>query len=146
MLTREEHLESCTACLKRKFNPQKGIVCSLTEEWADFERECEHYEEDVEASARKKRIQEAKDENDLEKSTGGLSRVGIKNQAIAGVIIMIGGLVWLFLGITELNRIFFYAIILFGFGVVIFVRGLIVEKRKRDKAKQHERESDLLDR
>lgn len=48
-MTREQHLQFCKLCTKRKFNPQVGIVCSLTGEIANFEEECKDYEEDQSA-------------------------------------------------------------------------------------------------
>jgi len=46
-MTREEHLRFCKICKKRKFNPNKGIICSLSNEIADFEDECSSFEEDA---------------------------------------------------------------------------------------------------
>lgn len=46
MKTREEHLEYCKICLNRKMNYQKGLICSLTDEIADFEETCVNFKED----------------------------------------------------------------------------------------------------
>lgn len=45
-MTREEHLEFCRRCLNRKFAPNRGIICSLTGQIADFEKECENFKVD----------------------------------------------------------------------------------------------------
>lgn len=45
-MTREEHLKFCNICTKRKFNTQKGIICSLTNEIADFNTTCPNFEKD----------------------------------------------------------------------------------------------------
>lgn len=45
-MTREEHLEFCRRCLNRKFDLNRGIICSLTGQVADFERECESFKLD----------------------------------------------------------------------------------------------------
>lgn len=45
-MTRQEQLKFCKTCLKRRFNPKKGVVCSLTDEIADFDVTCDKYERD----------------------------------------------------------------------------------------------------
>lgn len=52
-MTREERLEFCTICLNRKMNPQKGLVCQFTNEYADFEENCNDFKEDTEEKKRK---------------------------------------------------------------------------------------------
>lgn len=47
-MTREEHLKSCKICKNKKFDRNKGIVCKLTNEIADFEETCSNFEEDIE--------------------------------------------------------------------------------------------------
>ena len=47
-MTREEHLKFCKICRNRKFDRDKGIVCNLTNEIADFENECPDFLEDTE--------------------------------------------------------------------------------------------------
>lgn len=46
-MTREDHLEFCSSCLNRKFDSQQGLVCQLTGEIADFEKECPNFSEDI---------------------------------------------------------------------------------------------------
>ena len=45
-MTREEHLKFCKFCFNRKINMQKGLVCNLTGEIADFDNSCASYEID----------------------------------------------------------------------------------------------------
>ena len=45
-MNREKQLEYCKKCTKQKFDIQKGIVCSLTNQKADFEDECKNFEID----------------------------------------------------------------------------------------------------
>lgn len=45
-MTREERLEFCLVCTKRKPNIKKGLLCSLTGEHATFEGNCNDYDED----------------------------------------------------------------------------------------------------
>lgn len=46
-MTREEHLKFCTVCKNQKFDMQQGVICSLTDQPADFEESCSSYVEDV---------------------------------------------------------------------------------------------------
>jgi len=45
-MTREEHLKWCNRCTSRKLELQKGTICSLTNEIADFEGECQDFKLD----------------------------------------------------------------------------------------------------
>ena len=45
-MTREEHLVFCKKCLNRKFDPDQGLVCKLTNQIADFEENCKDFERD----------------------------------------------------------------------------------------------------
>ena len=42
-MTREERLKFCSICKNRKIDLKKGLICSLTDEYADFEGECKNY-------------------------------------------------------------------------------------------------------
>ena len=42
-MIRQERLEYCKTCNKRGFNPNRGIICSLTNDIADFENSCQDY-------------------------------------------------------------------------------------------------------
>ncbi|OJJ21989.1 hypothetical protein BKI52_08080 [marine bacterium AO1-C] len=46
MLTREQQLEYCKQCTKRKFDMNKGVICGLTNDIATFEESCPDYEND----------------------------------------------------------------------------------------------------
>ena len=46
-MTREEHVKFCKICKNQKFDRNKGIVCELTNQIADFVDECSNFEEDV---------------------------------------------------------------------------------------------------
>jgi rhomboid protease GluP len=45
-MDRTKQLEYCKKCTKQKFDLRQGIICSLTNQKADFESECEHFEID----------------------------------------------------------------------------------------------------
>jgi hypothetical protein len=46
-MTRDEQLEFCKKCTNRKMDFQKGLVCGLTNEKADFEDTCPDFNEDT---------------------------------------------------------------------------------------------------
>jgi uncharacterized RDD family membrane protein YckC len=46
-MTREEHLKFCRICTNQKFDMQKGIICRLTGQIADFEGSCVSFDEDI---------------------------------------------------------------------------------------------------
>jgi hypothetical protein len=46
-MKREEHLLFCSVCKNRSFNSKVGFTCSLTNQIADFEENCENYDEDI---------------------------------------------------------------------------------------------------
>ena len=45
-MTRQEQLRYCKTCLKRHFDPRRGIVCTLTDEKAAFDAACPNYDRD----------------------------------------------------------------------------------------------------
>ena len=45
-MTREEQLKSCTICTHRCMDIHKGVLCGLTNEFADFEGSCPNFEQD----------------------------------------------------------------------------------------------------
>ena len=65
-MTREERLKFCSVCKNRKVNYQKGLMCSLTDDFAAFEGECKDYVLD---EAEKTKTEEKKEElqKDLKK-------------------------------------------------------------------------------
>ncbi|MBK6642975.1 MAG: toxin-antitoxin system YwqK family antitoxin [Bacteroidetes bacterium] len=50
-MTREEHIAFCKKCLNRNFDSNKGLICSLTGEIADFEENCESFKLDESVKA-----------------------------------------------------------------------------------------------
>ena len=45
-MNRSEHLKFCKVCTKRRFNSEKGLICSLTNDIASFEENCVDFEKD----------------------------------------------------------------------------------------------------
>lgn len=50
-MTREQHLAYCKICTNRSFNPQYGIVCSITNQVADFDPTCANFNPQADAVA-----------------------------------------------------------------------------------------------
>lgn len=46
-MTRAEQLAFCKVCVNQKKDLERGIVCNLTDQIADFETSCESYERDT---------------------------------------------------------------------------------------------------
>ncbi len=53
-MTREEHLEFCRICNHHKYNSDKGIICNLTNEIADFDPTCDSF--DIDEQLKEQRI------------------------------------------------------------------------------------------
>ena len=47
-MKREEMLKFCSVCKNRKMDLKRGLVCSLTDDYADFDPVCENYAQDTE--------------------------------------------------------------------------------------------------
>ncbi|PKP21745.1 MAG: hypothetical protein CVU05_06100 [Bacteroidetes bacterium HGW-Bacteroidetes-21] len=45
-MLRKDQLKYCTTCLNKKFNPQKGVICKLTDDIANFDPSCQNYQPD----------------------------------------------------------------------------------------------------
>lgn len=131
-MNREQRLEYCQQCTKRGFSPKKGVVCSLTNEHAAFEDTCPDFEADPKVVHQYKKEQEVKQAAQQKEDTMGLSQFGVKNGFIAGIIVMAAAILWFVLGLVYLNRIFFYPLILFGFGVFIMAKGANKQREERE--------------
>lgn len=120
MKTKEERLEICSTCTKRKSNPEKGLICSLTNEEPIFDDECPTFEADSD------QLQKPKDNNTPQSISGWLTFflwVGIGLGAIVTTKtafndIIIDGINWYFASayatyIIALDIIAVYTIIAF---------------------------------
>lgn len=133
----ETKLDYCESCTNRSFNPSKGLVCGLTMEKPQFLNTCPDYLKDL-AAAERLEFRKSVEELEHEKSeVGGLHQYGIKSPLAAGIILIVVSVVWLVGGIVAADRIFFYPIIMFFFGIYRLIIGI----RKMNKGKS----KDLLD-
>ena len=72
-MDRQEHLKFCRICLNRQFDINKGIICKLTNNIADFENYCDHFlkdesiwiKETIEEKSKKSQRKEKKIRNEF---------------------------------------------------------------------------------
>lgn len=77
MMTREERLKFCSICKKRQMDMQRGLVCSLTNEYATFDEKCTDFEADETAIA-KELTKQREYKKELQKTGGVLTGAGLK--------------------------------------------------------------------
>ena len=144
-MNREEHLEYCQVCAKREFSMKKGLICSLTGEWADFDPLCDNYEPDQKAFDSRAVKRALLAEEQLASDTSGLSRFGIKNGIVAGIILIIIAIAWFVVGIVSLNRIFLYPFGLVVLGIIAIIKGFGHTKKYLDKKQKSVTDAEILD-
>ncbi|PHR46365.1 MAG: hypothetical protein COA32_10950 [Fluviicola sp.] len=141
-MDRAYRLSYCKKCTLRDFSPKQGIVCSLTNAPADFDESCESFKEDAK-EAKSIKVQEELIKKDAQSSnTLGLSVIGIKSGVAAGIIAILGALVWFIIGLMS-GYIFFYPPLLFILGVIVLIKGLNNMKKRKLKADEAILDSEL---
>jgi len=101
------------------------VVCGLTNEWASFNEECSDYEPDQAMINRRERMAFERAERELSDKTVGLSKYGIKNQFLAGLILFAIGFIWLIVGLVQFNLLFLYAFIIMVVGLVLIAHEML---------------------
>ena len=144
MLTRKEYVDYCSVCTKRKFDMKKGQICSLTNEYPEFDSECQERDIDENLLEKQVRFKEQKEKDLIEAKTFGLSKFGIKNQFASGVIVAGGGLTWLIVGLSQ-DIIFFYPIILIVIGIVLIIKSISDKIRKSAQELKNKEKDQILD-
>jgi len=136
-LSRKDYVAICQTCVKREFDKNKGVVCSLTKAHADFDITCDSFERDPLAEKRIERMEKHKEEmsqRSLSTGTGFAFERKAMNSGIGGGILMIvGGLVWLIGGLAA-GYVFFYPFFLIIGGVIVLIKGVIEKGKKMNKA------------
>lgn len=116
---------------------KKGLCCSLTSEHAAFEgTECQDLVIDEVAQEKQIQAQKLKAEELIEAKTFGLSRIGIKNQFAAGIVLIALALIWLIGGLS-INILFYYPFVLILIGFVLIIKSSIDKSKtliKPDKS------------
>lgn len=130
-MNRELQLSFCETCKNRDFNMQKGIICSLSNEQADFEKSCPDYLLDEAAQLEyESKIADRKEMAVEDESFGLSASFGVKNGVIAGQIAIALAIIWFIGGIFLLDRIFFYPPVLLVLGAIAWYKG---DKRKTEE-------------
>jgi hypothetical protein len=133
-MTREQHLEFCKVCLNRTFDPKQGLICNLTNKIADFENNCENFNED-EKEKRKIEIKPdyVKQENIEKLNNGSQWFLWIFGLSIVNTLILFfGGQVsFIFgLGITQIFEGFYIGLFgklnIIGVFISIFVSSIFL--------------------
>jgi Flp pilus assembly protein TadB len=136
-------LELCLTCQNKAFNRNKGVVCGLTDEKPDYVGSCEKYLRDERAYARRQtELADRKAANERD-ATAGLSRIGIKNPLVAGIILtalalIVNVSVLLLWGVVSLWLILF----LIG-AIFVLVKALADRSKHQRKAAEHLLDDDL---
>ena len=114
--------EYCKVCKNRKLEiSYNGFHCGLTSKAPSFTQECSDFDIDKDRVAQFSAINHLKAETELEKETGGLSKYGINNGIIAGLVLMGLAIVWLVVGLF-VGYLFYYPFILFIIGMVLILK------------------------
>jgi len=116
IMIRSEYVKVCGTCLNKEFDSQKGIICNLTNEIANFEEKCPDYLTDGKSAQKALGSQIYKKGEELEKAED------VKNSTddmIYGALWCIGGAV---ATLFDFGLIFWGAIL---FGGIQFLKGLI---------------------
>ena len=118
-MTREEHLKYCRICKIQKFDINRGIICGLTNQLADFETYCEFFDEDVEL---KNKFESNGVENEI------LNKVASKNKRFANYLI----------------DLVFFMLFSFIFGCILGIVLIIVSPSTFDIIEQDNKLTDYL--
>ena len=130
-MTREEQLSFCKRCINRAFSSQKGIICGLTSERADFEEKCECFYQDISVPnlTRPVRIQQKSSKTNVDKKPEVLSREEIYMlMAISVISVLLVRFFIYLLGVTNNGFGLFCIIVTFILSLILV---LILRKRER---------------
>ena len=134
-----ERLELCGVCGNRGFSSKQGVICQLTDDRPTFEDDCVNFSEDFNAIAGLIREEEDRigKQPQVSERTARIMH-GVNFVAVFGAIMVTVSLLWLLIGIFQMNRIYFYPIGLFVFGMFVIFVGILNRRKEREQ-------KDLLD-
>lgn len=124
-MTKEERLQYCRICSNRKMDIKKGLICSLSGDFGNFENKCIDFTEDPIEKSRKL---------ELELAAAGSNEVGdsknaIKNKQMGGLIFVVGLLITIITHLAAPALGFF--IVAYGtiiYGAKQYIKGVEQEK------------------
>lgn len=112
-MTREDYLHYCNSCTNKGFDPQKGMICKLSQNLPNFTLTCSSYVEDPKIKQQEEYQAYAKSISDTSDPKEA------KNDLLVGGAICAIGIV---LTLSSLGVIFYGAILYGGYRLV---RGLV---------------------
>lgn len=143
-LSRAQYVAVCETCTHHKSDFKKGIICSLSGEYANFETNCPSYEKDAQAVRHVERMQKHMQEESPAFATDAKSNANdvkgvftteqkmLNSGMIGGILMIVGGVVWIVAGLA-VNRIFFYPIFLIIAGIIATVKGAAKKAKEMQK-------------
>ena len=128
-MTREQHLKFCEICVNRRLDLQRGLVCKLTDDLADFEENCPDYQNDHEEEERLhlQRLEMA----------GGIAEgdaIDFKKNKANGIWCILLGFFSFFFTLLFSTILVVVPIGLFIYGISMYKKGAAQEKILKEKA------------
>jgi hypothetical protein len=122
------------------------MVCSLTEEHADFDTTCPDFEKDELAVVRIERMKQAqKEEDSLLPAALAIEGKPTSNKIIYGFLMIGGGLLWIIIGLFALERFFFYPVIMIIIGIGVIIKASVEKAQEIKNNLQKPDTSHVLD-
>jgi antitoxin component YwqK of YwqJK toxin-antitoxin module len=132
-MTRDQHLEFCSRCINRKFDSDKGIICSLTNDIAAFETSCDNYKIDKNMTAPSPSVESVEGHKLIAILPENIKAILRKQQDVVLAIVgglsaaVLGAIVWAMVTVATNYQIGYMAIavgLLVGFSVRYFGAGV----------------------
>jgi antitoxin component YwqK of YwqJK toxin-antitoxin module len=132
-MTRDQHLEFCSRCINRKFDSDKGIICSLTNDIAAFQTSCDKYEVDKGVTTVSPSLEDIADHKLVETLPENIRELLRKQQDLVLAVVgglsaaVLGAIVWAMFTVATNYQIGYMAIavgLLVGFSVRYFGAGV----------------------
>lgn len=138
-MTRKEHLQFCSKCTNRKFNASVGLICSLTDQKANFEATCDHFNRDEKVLDKAPEEEEVKPilvttspeqidslPDEIKKALRAHQSIGF---AILGgfLLVIISAILWAAITVAAQYQIAYMAIgvgLIVGYGIRFFGAGI----------------------
>jgi antitoxin component YwqK of YwqJK toxin-antitoxin module len=132
-MTRDQHLEFCGRCTNRKFDSDRGIICGITNDIADFESSCDNYKIDTAITSPKPSLDTVADHQLVASLPENVKILLRKQQDPVLAVIggtgaaILGALIWALVTVMTKYQIGYMAIavgLLVGFSVRYFGAGV----------------------
>ena len=132
-MTRDQHLEFCSRCINRKFDSDKGIICSLTNDIATFESSCSDYKVDKSMTTVTPSVESVADHIVVESLPEDVKALLRKQQDLVLAVVgglsaaVLGAMIWAIVTVATNYQIGYMAVavgLLVGFSVRYFGAGV----------------------